>query len=121
MVRVTFFSNESEVKPPRTRVTIGSMRADRLTALITTMLGLGGCATLACAPVTIVVAGKEERPTLVSQPRGLRTDELGRVKEERRDSIGHEYWVRDGDGHWFRVSNAQWQAAEPGQPLQVCR
>lgn len=120
-MRVTLFSNESEVKPPRTRVTIGSMRADRITALITTMLGLGGCATLACAPVTIVVAGKEERPTLVSQPRGLRTDELGRVKEERRDSIGHEYWVRDGDGHWFRVSDAQWQAAEPGQPLQVCR
>ena len=97
------------------------MRADWIMALIATLLALGGCATLACEPVSIVVAGKEERPTLVSQPRGLRTDELGRVKEERRDSIGHEYWVRDGDGHWFRVSEAQWPAAEVGQPLQVCR
>ncbi|HEX2442088.1 MAG TPA: hypothetical protein VHT71_27505 [Methylomirabilota bacterium] len=97
------------------------MRVDGITVLITTMLGLGGCAALACAPVTIVVADKEERPTLVSQPRGLRTDELGRVKEERRDSIGHEYWVRNADGHWVRVSEAQWQAAEPGRPLEVCR
>ena len=97
------------------------MRVDGITVLVTTFAVLGGCATLACTPVSIVVAGKEERPTLVSQSRGLRTDELGRVKEDRRDSIGHEYWVRDGDGHWYRVSQAEWQAAEPGRPLQVCR
>jgi hypothetical protein len=97
------------------------MHRDRIATLITTFLGLGGCATLACRPVTIVVADKEERPTLVSQPLGLRTNELGRVKEERRDSIGHEYWVRDAEGHWSRVSPAEWRAAQPGQPLQVCR
>jgi hypothetical protein len=82
---------------------------------------LEGCAGLACTPATIVVAGKDERSQLGSEPRVLRTDEVGRLKEVRRQVIVTEYWVQDRDGHWYRVSEADWRATEPGQPIQVCR
>lgn len=82
---------------------------------------LAGCASLACAPVTVVVAAKDERLRLQSEPRGLRTDELGRVKEQRREVIVPEYWVRDRQGSWYRVGEAEWRAAEPGQPMTLCR
>jgi hypothetical protein len=80
-----------------------------------------GCASVACTPVTIVVADKDERPRLSSEPRGLRADELGRVKEQRREVIVPEYWVRDRAGRWYRVGGAEWRTAEPGQPLALCR
>ena len=80
----------------------------------------GGCAGVACTPATIVVAEKDQRPRLQSEPRGLRTDDLGRVKEQRREVIVPEYWVRDREGRWYRVGEAEWRVAEPGQPLQVC-
>jgi hypothetical protein len=87
-------------------------------ALIATV---DGCAGVACAPTTVVVADKDARPQLRSEPRGLRTDELGRVKEQRREVIVSEYWVRDREGRWYRVGEAEWRAVEPGQPMQVCR
>ena len=82
---------------------------------------LNGCASVTCAPITIVVASKDERPQLRSEPRTLRTDELGRLKEERRDGIVSEYWIADREGHWYRVPEAQWRSVEPGQSVQVCR
>jgi hypothetical protein len=97
------------------------MRPLLITGLVAVATALGGCAGLACSPVTIVVTDKDERPRLRSEPRGLRTDELGRVKEERRDVIVPEYWVRDREGRWSRVDEAVWRSAEPGQPLTVCR
>lgn len=97
------------------------MRALRIAALAVVTLAVGGCASLACTPVTIVVRDKEERSVLVSQPRGLRTDELGRVKEERRDAIEHQYWVRDDEGRWSRVSPTDWAGAQIGRPLGICR
>lgn len=83
--------------------------------------GLGGCAELACTPATIVIAETDERPRLRSEPTGLRTDELGRVKEQRRDVIVSEYWVRDEAGRWYRVDAETWRTAQPGRPLVVCR
>jgi hypothetical protein len=82
---------------------------------------LHGCASLSCAPATITVTTKDERPRLQSEPRGLATDELGRVKEQRREVIVSEYWVRDREGHWYRVSEGAWRAVEPGQSMTVCR
>jgi hypothetical protein len=81
----------------------------------------GGCADVACTPATIVVADKDERPRLRREPTGLRTNELGRVKAQRRDVIVSEYWVRDESGRWYRVDAEAWRAAQPGQPLVVCR
>jgi hypothetical protein len=37
-------------------------------------------------------------PPLPSEPRGLRTDEFGRVKELRREVVVAEYLVRNGEG-----------------------
>jgi hypothetical protein len=82
---------------------------------------LAGCAGVACTPAVIVVAEKDERLRLQSEPRGLRTDELGRVKEQRREVIVSEYWVRDPDGRWYRVARSAWQGVEAGQSLRVCR
>jgi hypothetical protein len=82
---------------------------------------LDGCAAAACTPVTIVVVDKDERARLRQEPRGLRTDELGRVKQVYREVITREYWVRDREGRWYRLGEAAWRAVEPGQPVQVCR
>ena len=82
---------------------------------------LDGCAGVACTPTPIVVAEKDERPRLQSEPRGLRTDELGRVKEQRREVTVSEYWVRDRDGRWYRVAESSWRGVQPGQSLEVCR
>jgi hypothetical protein len=96
------------------------MRRALPAAVVALLATLDGCAGL-CTPATVVVADKDERPRLLSEPRGLRTDELGRVKEQRREVIASEYWVRDREGHWYRVGEAEWRAVEPGQPLSVCR
>jgi hypothetical protein len=90
-----------------------------LTAVLAALLA--GCASVACAPATIVVAGKEERPRLRTEARGLRTDETGRVREVRRDVIVTEHWVQDQAGHWYRVSEPAWRASTAGQSMEVCR
>jgi hypothetical protein len=94
----------------------------RLIALpVALAAALAGCASVACTPVTVVVAAKDERPRLQSEPRGLRTDELGRLKEQRREVIVTEYWVQDREGRWYRVGEADWRTAEPGQSMTICR
>ena len=97
------------------------MRRPFLGVIVLAVAVLNGCANIACAPITIVVARKDERPQLRSEPRTLRTDELGRLKEERRDTIVSEYWIADREGHWYRVTETQWRSVEPGQSVQVCR
>jgi hypothetical protein len=78
---------------------------------------LAGCA---CHPATIVADRREERSRLVSEARGVRTDALGRVVEERRERIVHEWWVRDTQGRWHSVDEATYRAAEPGREIGVC-
>ena len=97
------------------------MRRHRAALVLALVAALGGCAGVACDPVTIVVARKDERSQLRSEPRGMRTDERGRVTEVRREVIVTDFWVADGEGRWYRVPAAAWRAAAPGQPLQVCR
>jgi len=89
-----------------------------LTAL--SLLALSGCAGLACRPTSITVATKEERSRLETVPRGY-TSETGRLEEIRRPEIVRDYWVRDVDGTWYRVSLDQYREAEAGRPLEVCR
>jgi hypothetical protein len=97
------------------------MPAGLRAALAVLVVALPGCAELTCAPATIVVDRKEERTRLDSEFRGVTTDPLGRVGEQRRDRLVAEYWVQDREGRWYRVPEAEWRAAEPGRPLQVCR
>jgi hypothetical protein len=98
-----------------------AMRRHRAALVLALGVGPAGCAGVACDPVTIVVARKDERSQLRSEPRGMRTDEQGRVSEVRREVIVTDYWVADGEGRWYRVPEAAWRAVAPGQPLPVCR
>ena len=100
-MRVNVVSNEAEVK----RHAVGEFQTDER----------------ACTPAAIVVAATDERTLLQSETRGLRTDELGRVKEQRREVLVPEYWVQDVEGRWYRVSESVWRGAAPGQVGQVCR
>ena len=98
------------------------MRTRRLAPwLLAAGLALAGCAELACRPVTIVVAGRERRTRLESEFRGVTTDPTGRVVERRRDVVVDEFWVKDGGGRWYRVSEAAWRGAVVGASLEVCR
>jgi hypothetical protein len=97
------------------------MRPCRDAIVVAVLATFHGCADVACTPTTIVVAQKDERLLLQSEPRGLRTDELGRVKEQRREVIVPEYWVRDDAGRWYRVAEAEWRGVAIGQLFQVCR
>lgn len=97
------------------------MRRHRVALVLALGAALGGCAAIACDPVTIVVTRKDDRSQLRSEPRGMRTDEFGRVSEIRREVIVTDFWVQDGEGRWYRVPEADWRAAAPGQPLRVCR
>ena len=76
---------------------------------------------MACKPVSINVAAKEQRTRVESEFRGVTTDQSGRVVERRQDVPVHEYWVRDTDGRWYRVSEAAWRDAKVGEPLEACR
>jgi hypothetical protein len=80
-----------------------------------------GCAALTCEPAMVLVARKEERPRLEMVHRGFRTNAVGRLEEIRTLEVVREYWVRADDGTWHRVSLEQFQGAEPGAPVEVCR
>jgi len=98
-----------------------AMRADQVPWVLALAALAAGCATAPCSPVSVVVAQKEDRSQLRTEVRGLRTDPTGRVVEERRDVIVHEFWVRGADGRWYRILNeAEWRAAEPGATLSLC-
>jgi hypothetical protein len=86
------------------------------------VLTLGGCAEFMCTPTTIEVASKDQRMRMVSEFRGVTNDETGRgTNEIRKERLVPEYWVADREGRSYRVSEAQWRGAEPGQPFTVCR
>jgi hypothetical protein len=116
MVRVTVHSNAPEVKRGR----VGQSRAMPAHARLVTILA-AGCASATCAPSTVVVERKEERPRVRTETRGVRTNATGRVVEDRRDVVVPEYWVQARDGRWYIVSESEWQAAEPGRALSLCR
>ena len=83
------------------------------------ILALGACAPLACQPSAIVVVKKEERARPETPP-GVRTTETGRI-EELPMVIVRDYWVESEDGRWHRVSVEDFNAAEVGGRLEICR
>jgi len=97
------------------------MQCRGLSALVGLMVTLAGCAEFACTPTTIEVASKDERTRMASEFRGVTNDETGRVSEIRKEKLVSEYWVADRQGRSYRVSQAQWNGAEAGQPLTICR
>jgi len=98
------------------------MQCRGFSALIGFAVTLAGCAALACTPSSIDVASKDQRTRMVSEFRGVTNDETGRgTNEIRKEKLVTEYWVADRQGRSYRVSEAQWNGAEPGQPLTVCR
>ena len=98
------------------------MPSCRLSTALLAIALVGGCAGMACAPAAVVVERKEERARVRTETRGVRTDAgSGRVAEERRDVAVPEYWVLGRDGRWYDVSEAEFQAAEPGRALSLCR
>jgi hypothetical protein len=93
-------------------------RVLRLALFPALLATLAGCA---CRAATVVVAAREERTRLEREFRGVRTDELGRVGEVRRDRLVHEWWVRDTEGRWHLVDEPTYRAAAPGREVGVCR
>ena len=45
---------------------------------------LARCAGVECEALDVIVDAREERARLISEPRGVRTDEHGRVRHETR-------------------------------------
>ena len=84
-------------------------------------VALAGCGALTCTPTTIMVAEKEERTRLMSESRGLRTDPMGRVYEDRREVPVPDYWVKDETNQWYRIGPTEFRTAEVGKPAQVCK
>ena len=84
-------------------------------------VALAGCASVRCEPLDVVVDAREERTRLVNEPRGVRTDEFGRVRQDTRETLVPSYWIRSLDGHWYEVSESVWRSADPGRTLSVCR
>jgi hypothetical protein len=84
-------------------------------------LSASGCAVFACDAHSVLVATKEERPRLELVHRGFRTTATGRLEELRELEVVREYWVRADDGTWHRVSAQQFEAAEVGRPIDLCR
>ena len=82
------------------------------------LLLLAGCNGI-LAPITIVVAEKDEQSRLEWQSRGLATTSTGRVVEAYRYVVVHEFWVKSVDGRWYRVDEPTWRGAETGKPLTI--
>lgn len=90
--------------------------------VVVAVLALGACAAVEpCVPVSVIVAAKDRRARLGTEPGGIRTTETGIVREIQRDTIVAEYWLKDTQGRWDRVSEATWRDAEVGRPAEVCR
>ncbi len=96
------------------------MPAPVVAAVTVVALVLAGCAAAACKPVAVRVAGKEQRTRLQSEFRGVTTDPLGHVVEQRRDVPVHEFWVRDADGGWHQVPEDAWRHVGVGEALELC-
>ena len=82
---------------------------------------LAASASVRCEHLDVVVDAREERMRLVGDPHGVRIDERGRVRHDRRDVLVPAYWIRSREGAWYEVSETVWRAAEPGRVLSVCR
>ena len=98
----------------RGRVSRAGVPAALLLALI-----LPACSVATCQPARIVVVKKDERvkpgPSL-----SLRTTETGRIEEVPAPLV-REYRVQAEDGTWYRVSAEQFERAEVGGALEICR
>ncbi len=97
------------------------MNVKSLCALVVAAAAVGACASVRCEPREIVVDAREQRTRLVNEPRGIRTDEFGRVRRDPPIVLTPSYWIRTRDGAWHQVSESVWRAAEPGTTLSVCR
>ena len=96
----------------------------RILAGVTLLAGLAldACATApSCAPVAIVVATKERRTRVGLESGSLQSTETGQIRQPLRESLVPEYWIKDSQGRWDRVSEATWRSIEPGQRVEVCR
>ncbi len=82
---------------------------------------VGGCASLACRPLTIDVAKKEERPRVDTIYSGARTTGGGALEEVRTPVVVRDYWLQAKDGTWYRVPEDRFRAAEAGRPLEICQ
>jgi hypothetical protein len=81
----------------------------------------GGCALFTCQPISVVVAEKQERQRVDIAPTGFRTDETGRVEEIETVRVVRTYWIRSEEGRWYSISAAEFEAAQVGQRIEVCR
>lgn len=97
------------------------MNVASLSAVVVIAGALVACASVRCEPLHVVVDAREERMRLVGDPHGVRLDEHGRVRHDRRDVLVPSYWIRSREGAWYEVSETVWRAAEPGRVLSVCR
>ena len=79
------------------------------------------CTSFVCRPLRVTVAEKEERARLDTVSRGVETTATGRLEVLRAPEIVRDYWVRAGDGTWYRVSLDKFRAAEVGRPLELCQ
>jgi hypothetical protein len=69
----------------------------------------------------VVVAEKQERQRVDVTPTGFRTDETGRVEEVETVRKVPTYWIRSQEGRWYSVTAAEFEAAQVGQTIEVCR
>ena len=91
-----------------------------VTWLVVAATLIGGCASLACHPATIVVAKKDENVRLDTRPGLPRTTGAGRLEEDIVPKLVREYWVQSDRGDWYPVSEAQYRVAEPGRSIDMC-
>ena len=90
-------------------------------AYVWLVLLVAACASFSCRPLSITVVQKEERARLDMEPHGVETTATGRLEVLQVPEIVRDYWVRAGDGTWYRVPLDKFRAAEVGGPLEICR
>jgi hypothetical protein len=114
-------SEGSEVQLLTQRAPKGVGRLVGPAAGVCLVLLAAACASFVCRPLSVTVAEKEERAGLDMVPRGVETTATGRLDVLRAPEIVRDYWVRAGDGTWYRVSLDKFRAAEVGRPLELCQ
>jgi hypothetical protein len=97
------------------------MNVASLSALLVAGAALAACASARCERFEVVVDAREERTRLVNEPRGIRIDERGRLRNDPPIVLVPSYWIRSREGAWYEVSESVWRAAEPGRALSGCR
>jgi hypothetical protein len=97
------------------------LRLSSLCPLGLVVLAVSACALFTCQPVSVVVAEKEQRQRVDLVPVGFRTTETGRVEEVETARVTQTYWVRSEEGRWYSVPATDFEAAQVGRSLEVCR